>query len=213
MSGPRFVCITSLAHKDSVDYTCWCREDTQPVGLLWEGKGPGATSIFERIELGEDIVALRQRGLVLQARDGSVCLEPVEIGEWETFREIRHGNGEISFQTHERHLIGSLTVRTDEDGFWVDDDPAQFKTVLIARADTVSTSERWCYVEPERAVLEAFVPDELGAYEQEQRLAHGYGHVEDRQHGAESPVVVKAGLGQEARRPAKGGIDPDRLHP
>jgi hypothetical protein len=65
-----------------------------------DGTGIGDESIFERVEVGENRIALRSLlGGYLQAHpDGIVLVNPA-VGEWETFTEVRWPDDRISLKT------------------------------------------------------------------------------------------------------------------
>jgi hypothetical protein len=68
--------------------------------LRADGTGIGDESIFERVEVGEHQVALRNFfGGYLQAHPDGVVLVNPAIGEWETFTEVWWPDDRISLKT------------------------------------------------------------------------------------------------------------------
>lgn len=70
------------------------------MSLYADGTGIGDESIFERVEVGENQIALRSLlGGHLQARPDGLVLSNPAIGEWETFTEVWWPDDRISFKT------------------------------------------------------------------------------------------------------------------
>jgi hypothetical protein len=84
--------------------------------LAADGTGVGDDSIFERVEQGENRVALRSLlGGYLQANpDGYVGLNPA-IGDWETFTEVWWPDDRISLRTH----LGTFFCAEGGGGEWI----------------------------------------------------------------------------------------------
>jgi hypothetical protein len=106
--------------------------------LYADGTGIGDESIFERIEFGENRIALRSLllGGYLQAHpDGIVLVNPA-IGDWETFTEIRWPDDRISLKTAHgtfvcaesgggRHVVTNRTAAGDWEKFFYEVPPAE----------------------------------------------------------------------------------------
>lgn len=100
-AGMRYVCMTIGGNYVRLKPDLFNRQV-----LSADGTGIGDYSIFERVEQGENRVALRSLlGGYLQANpEGFVTLNPA-IGDWETFTEVWWPDDRISLRTHLRTFL------------------------------------------------------------------------------------------------------------